>query len=112
MSMTTSTSAYRALLRELRKSAVNKGKVPPTLRTHFRTLVTRYGTDEQARSDFRYDMENTVLFVKSQREHKILLDRYNPLFDLTAEERIEATARRVGLNMPLMPEEQGKEPKE
>jgi len=29
-----------------------------------------------------------------------LLDRYNPLIDLTAEERIEATARRVGLDMP------------
>ena len=29
-----------------------------------------------------------------------LLERYNPLIDLTAEERIEATARRVGLNMP------------
>jgi ATP synthase assembly factor FMC1 len=32
---------------------------------------------------------------------KTLLDRYNPLFDLTAEERIEATAHRVGLNMPI-----------
>jgi hypothetical protein len=29
-----------------------------------------------------------------------LLERYNPLIDLTAEERIEATAKRVGLNMP------------
>ena len=29
-----------------------------------------------------------------------LLERYNPLIDLTAEERIEATARRVGLDMP------------
>ncbi|KAG8218714.1 DHBP synthase RibB-like alpha/beta domain-containing protein [Butyriboletus roseoflavus] len=29
-----------------------------------------------------------------------LLERYNPLVELTAEERIEATARRVGLNMP------------
>jgi len=59
-----------------------------------------------------------VTFVRSQREHKVvcglfradtadffsamqtLLERYNPLVDLTAEERIEATARRVGLNMP------------
>jgi hypothetical protein len=36
---------------------------------------------------------------------KELLERYNPLFDLTAEERIEATARRVGLNMPETPQE-------
>jgi Complex1_LYR-like len=34
---------------------------------------------------------------------KTLLDRYNPIIDLTAEERIEATARRVGLNMPIAP---------
>lgn len=30
-----------------------------------------------------------------------LLERYNPLIELTGEERIEATARRVGLNMPV-----------
>lgn len=29
-----------------------------------------------------------------------MIERYNPLVDLTGEERIEATARRVGLNMP------------
>ena len=33
------------------------------------------------------------------------MDRYNPLVDLTAEERIEATARRVGLNMHVTPED-------
>jgi hypothetical protein len=33
---------------------------------------------------------------------QLLLDRYNPLFDLTAEERIHATARRVGLDMPIV----------
>ena len=35
-----------------------------------------------------------------------LLDRYNPVVDLTAEERIEATARRVGLNMPVTQDKQ------
>jgi ATP synthase assembly factor FMC1 len=34
-----------------------------------------------------------------------LLERYNPLFDLTAKERIEATARRVGFNMPKIHEQ-------
>ncbi len=36
---------------------------------------------------------------------KTLLDRYNPLVDLTAKERIEATGRRVGLNMPISPQD-------
>ncbi|THH12628.1 hypothetical protein EW146_g7519 [Bondarzewia mesenterica] len=52
---------------------------------------------------FDYDMNNAVTFMRAQRVHKTLLDRYNPLIDLTAEERIEATARRVGLNMPISP---------
>ncbi|KAG8811346.1 hypothetical protein FRB91_009205 [Serendipita sp. 411] len=47
------------------------------------------------------DAENAALFLKSQRTYNILLDRYNPLHDLTAEEHIKATARRVGLNMPV-----------
>lgn len=37
-----------------------------------------------------------------------LLDRYNPLIDLTGEERIEATARRVGFNMPITAKDDGK----
>lgn len=32
---------------------------------------------------------------------KELLDRYNPLHDLTPGQRVTASARRVGLNMPI-----------
>ena len=68
--------------------------------------------------DFDDVTQNAITFLRSQRMHKVshvlvvlsdtsltfaktLLDRYNPVVDLTAEERIEATARRVGLNMPV-----------
>ncbi|KAI0028201.1 hypothetical protein K488DRAFT_59200, partial [Vararia minispora EC-137] len=54
-----------------------------------------------------WHLANLITFMRSQRMHKELLERYNPLVDLTAEERIEATARRVGLNMPLVPESEG-----
>ena len=39
-----------------------------------------------------------------------LLERYNPLHDMTQEERVHATARRVGLDTPLeaKPEENDK----
>lgn len=65
------------------------------------------------------DSENVALFLKSQRMYQVcsplailvenpdhhlcqtLLDRYNPLHDLTAEEHIKATAQRVGLDMPV-----------
>jgi ATP synthase assembly factor FMC1, mitochondrial len=39
--------------------------------------------------------------------YQALLDRYNPLHDLTAEERIRATARRVGLDMPVSSDGKG-----
>jgi hypothetical protein len=73
-------------------------------------------------SDFDSNTQNAITFLRSQHMYKVslvqtilqthtynpqlaktLLDRYNPLIDLTAEERIEATARRVGLNMPIAP---------
>ena len=47
----------------------------------------------------------SVLRYTSDVHFQTLLDRYNPLIDLTAEERIEATARRVGLNMPVTPQD-------
>lgn len=45
-------------------------------------------------------MQNMVEFLKASRNHKDLLKRYNPLSDQTPEERVKATARRVGLDVP------------
>jgi L-threonylcarbamoyladenylate synthase len=90
-------------------------KVNKTIIAHFRSIAEKIGKDDNISA--HRDFENAILFIRSQREHKVgrfivdssfidkkiqrLLERYNPLFDLTAEERIEATARRVGLNMPI-----------
>ncbi|KIM46246.1 hypothetical protein M413DRAFT_441325 [Hebeloma cylindrosporum] len=90
---------YRGLLRELRRSVAPPRKVNTTIIAHFRSIAEKIGKDDNASA--RHDFENAILFIRSQREHKRLLERYNPLFDLTAEERIAATARRVGLNMPI-----------
>ncbi|KAJ8508404.1 hypothetical protein ONZ45_g9318 [Pleurotus djamor] len=95
-------SSYRAVLRELSKSSITPGKVNPALKSSFRVIFEKYRTTKDTRALDR-DIENATMFMKSRREHKRLLDRYNPLIDLTEEERIEATARRVGLNMPATP---------
>ncbi|KIM68591.1 hypothetical protein SCLCIDRAFT_104578 [Scleroderma citrinum Foug A] len=100
---------YRRLVREVDKSSVvpraDRNKV---ISTHFRSLFHRNHQSNM----FQYDMENILTFIGSQREYKArdttLLERYNPLVDLTSEERIEATARRVGLNMPVTPSESDK----
>ncbi|KAL4075913.1 hypothetical protein J3A83DRAFT_4157304 [Scleroderma citrinum] len=91
-------SLYRRLVREVAKSSIasrtHRNKV---ISANFRALID---SNYQSKT-FEHDMENILTFMKSQREYKTLLERYNPLVDLTSEERIEATARRVGLNMPV-----------
>lgn len=84
--------------------------------------------DEQARAgpggdvqkQFENDMESTMEFLRAGRLHGVgctgtqgradllmtkidpqeLLIRYNPLHDMSPEERVHATARRVGLESP------------
>ncbi|KDR83802.1 hypothetical protein GALMADRAFT_56652 [Galerina marginata CBS 339.88] len=89
---------YRGLLRELRQSVPPPRKVNKTIIAHFRSIAEK----DNARAQM--DLQNAVLFIRAQREHKRLLERYNPLFDLTAEERIKATARRRSeMNVDLNP---------
>ncbi|KAI0303125.1 hypothetical protein BC826DRAFT_983510 [Russula brevipes] len=93
--------AYRAVLRELYKASISPG--PTRSRTTASNI--RAVLESTKSGDFDNTAQNAITFLRSQRMYKMLLDRYNPLVDLTAEERIEATARRVGLNMPITHEE-------
>ncbi|TFK75971.1 hypothetical protein BDN72DRAFT_891831 [Pluteus cervinus] len=95
------TQAYRGVLRELRKSTSVTRKVNSTVSANIRAIFSKHQTTNDP--SILRDIESATLFLKSQREHKALLERYNPLFDLTSQERIAATARRVGLNMPKSP---------
>lgn len=95
---------YRHLVREVAKaSIVPRSQRNKEISANFRTLFER---NHQSKT-FQHDVGNVLTFMHSQRQYKILLDRYNPLVDLTTEERIEATARRVGLNMPVTPASEG-----
>jgi len=106
---------YRDILRELRAvsafrsfhkmflldsdKAVVPRKMNHDVASNYRSIVEKSRTSGD--STMFQDLQNALLFLRSQREHKLLVDRYNPLIDLTAEERIHATARRVGLDMPI-----------
>ncbi|KAF8195962.1 hypothetical protein K438DRAFT_794023 [Mycena galopus ATCC 62051] len=71
------------------------GKLSKPLAASFRSIV------EKQKAAGRYtDIENALIFMKSQRIHKVLLERYNPTGNYTAKERLEATTRRVGLQLP------------
>ncbi|KAF8842297.1 hypothetical protein BDN67DRAFT_899641 [Paxillus ammoniavirescens] len=94
---------YRNVVREVAKASISpRTQRNKEISASFRILFDQNSQSEESRV-FRHDIENIVTFMRSQREYKTLLERYNPLVDLTSEEHIEATARRVGLNMPVLP---------
>ncbi|KAJ7283713.1 hypothetical protein C8J57DRAFT_742853 [Mycena rebaudengoi] len=95
MTSTTATS-YRAVLRELRASAVTPGKLSKPLASNFRTIIEKHREAGTTR-----EVEDAIVFMRSQRIHKILLERYNPTSNYTSAERLTATTRRVGLEMPV-----------
>ncbi|KZT12944.1 uncharacterized protein LAESUDRAFT_639352 [Laetiporus sulphureus 93-53] len=91
---------YRAVVREVYKASISSRVTrSKTIPANFRAVFEQQNKGGQTQH-FHHDMQNAVTFLQSQRMYKTLLDRYNPLHDLTTEERVKATARRVGLDMP------------
>jgi len=90
---------YRSLLRELRRDSVSGKKYDRALGASFRAMLDTYRQSNN--EQLLHDLHNAANFLQAQRTHKTLLERYNPTSQMTTEERVEATARRVGLNVPL-----------
>ncbi|KAI0069049.1 hypothetical protein BV25DRAFT_1817987 [Artomyces pyxidatus] len=102
--MSSRTSAYRTLVREVSRASITpRPDRSQTIIVNFRSIFAQQSAEGPSAQAFDHDVQNAITFLQSQRQYKALLDRYNPLIDLTGEERIEATARRVGLNMPVVP---------
>ncbi|KAH9938444.1 uncharacterized protein B0H18DRAFT_967219 [Fomitopsis serialis] len=94
-------SVYRAVVRELNRAASISAPATrsKTIAENFRAIIESGSQNDAQRFD--HDLANAVTFMRSQRMYKILLERYNPLHDMSTEERVKATARRVGLDMPV-----------
>jgi len=95
--------AYRHILRELVKSGVPRRETlkkvsAATIRNVFDSH--RSASPTSAAVLLRV-ADEAAFFLRNQRERQELLARYNPLQTLTSEQHIEATANRVGLNMPV-----------
>jgi ATP synthase assembly factor FMC1 len=41
------------------------------------------------------------MYLKAQRTYVTLVERYNPGADMSDEERVRLSARRVGMNLPV-----------
>ncbi|KAH9894320.1 hypothetical protein C8Q73DRAFT_790871 [Cubamyces lactineus] len=99
-------AAYRALVREVNRASIYpRATRPNTVASHVRAIFAerRDGNDNER---FLHDMRNAATFMRSQRMHKTLLERYNPLLGLSTEERVKKTAHRVGLDMPVTPKDE------
>lgn len=96
-------SLYRAILRELPQTARAAVKTAPSplrasIRSHF--VDSSAPASEHDALARRQETDQAIQYLKSQRMYLTLLERYNPGADMTEEERVRLTARRVGMDMP------------
>lgn len=63
------------------------------------TMLAYLDTEELTPSGKRH-VQDLTLFLKSQRVYEELLERYNPGISMKQKDKIEKTARRVGLEVP------------
>jgi ATP synthase assembly factor FMC1 len=110
---TTLRSLYRSLLREL---PPRTSPTPSPLATHLRstfastssTTATPTPTNEEASAITSktllskvQEAEQLAMYLKAQRTYVTLVERYNPGADMSDEERVRLSARRVGMNLPV-----------
>lgn len=109
---------YRRLLRELPARSPSLLANPSPMQKHFRNDFTNAINDspslEQETSkptaQRLEEAEQYIQYLKAQRMYTTLLERYNPGMNMTEEDRVRLTARRVGMDLP--PELEGGSGKE
>ncbi|KAI9725920.1 MAG: hypothetical protein M1828_002247 [Chrysothrix sp. TS-e1954] len=91
-------SLYRRLLRELPSRS---GTIPFT-RTplHDRIRASFSSSEVPAKTTELQQMEQMIQYLRAQRTHTTLLERYNPGMNMVEEDRVRLTARRVGMDLP------------
>lgn len=110
------TTTYRALLRELPRRQLSASKTTflhNRLRDQFRSPIAEgatttantsataaEATEEETQRRLQI-ADQLAQYARAQRTYAMLVDRYNPGSNLTEEERIRLTARRVGFDLPV-----------
>ncbi|KAK8214117.1 hypothetical protein IWZ01DRAFT_540016 [Phyllosticta capitalensis] len=108
-------SLYRRLLRELpsrpaqhaasTRSSQSILSNPSPLQRHIRSTIQTPTEHQTVRTPSIEETEQFAQYAKAQRMYITLVERYNPGANLTDEERVRLTARRVGMDLP--PEVEG-----
>ncbi|KAL9113230.1 MAG: hypothetical protein Q9227_002565 [Pyrenula ochraceoflavens] len=102
-------SLYRSFLRELPPRPSTRSPLQTHLRASFSSpspSQSPSSNDESTTLNNKLQAAQQYLqYVQAQRKYKTLLERYNPGMDMSEEDRVRLTARRVGMDLPvdLMP---------
>lgn len=100
-------SLYRSLLRELPPRpilATPRSPLHERLREHFDQSAPIAIDSATAAAQ----AEQYLAYVRAQRTYVTLVERYNPGMGMDEEERVRLTARRVGMDLPVEFENEGK----
>lgn len=100
-------SLYRAILRELpRRPLSSPSPLKQRLRNEFRSSSSSPQEEETLHRRLQ-QTEQFVRYAQAQRLYTTLLDRYYPGINLDEQERVRLTARRVGMDLPVLNENDG-----
>ncbi|KAK8165073.1 hypothetical protein BKA80DRAFT_78393 [Phyllosticta citrichinensis] len=105
-------SLYRRLLRELpsrpaKHAASTRASQsilsnPSPLQHHIRSSLQTPAEQQPVRTPSVEETEQYAQYARAQRMYITLVERYNPGANLTDEERVRLTARRVGMDLPTL----------
>lgn len=109
-------SLYRRFLREMPTRTPSLLANPSPLQKHIRTEITTTSTSSSPSLAHQLssktaevraqEAEQYLQFVQQQRLYSTLVERYNPGMDMSEEERVRLTARRVGMELPIEGQEE------
>ena len=95
---------YRRFLRELPSRSPSFLANPSPMQKHIRADISAASqqTSPAKPAERRIEeAEQFVQYLKAQRMYTTLMERYNPGMNANEEDRIKATGRRVGMEMPV-----------
>ncbi|EME45405.1 hypothetical protein DOTSEDRAFT_104813, partial [Dothistroma septosporum NZE10] len=102
---------YRRLLRELPARSPSILANPSSIQKHIRADFSHPqdkadspSLARQAQKPLEHRIaegEQFVQYLTAQRQYATLLERYNPGMNMSEEDKIKLTARRVGMELPV-----------
>lgn len=93
-------SLYRRFLRELPARSPSLLANPSPMQKHIRADFALNQTESDSLQHQAQKAEQYLQYLAAQRMYTTLVERYNPGMNMSEEERVRLTARRVGMDLP------------